>query len=399
MAQRLAPSDACARLAERGRRIGGPHGGLVAAVPALLLGCAGTCGRDAPAPPAGPTDAAVPSPVALREPASQVHAPREADGPARLTEGATAARPTPGDGPPRDVAVSESHPVHAATITRCEGRVRVRGAPVEAGAALEPGAVLETERGAEAVLDTPGAARLTVAGGSVVVFAPWSPSELVVGRGSVHAVLPPAGGGDRPVLRLVAPASSVEVSASGELWFHVAGRSAWVGVLSGAAEVYAGVVARAPRDASEGFDPMNGITARTLTAGQAVLATVARLGPIERGTTNLEQARALGSRRVGGSRLPSVAPDPGAAVEAYARADARVRDLEAEHRTVAADRDRALELLRRITEALRHRMRARRAAVHVCGQHLAHRVASVGTRAEPDARCTRALPPALGTGA
>ncbi len=231
--------------------------------------------------------------------------------------------PTPAQ-PDRD------HPEPEVTVRlEAEGEVRVNGSAPAPDVALRPGDRVETSEGARAVLSLPAVGRITLAAGTSARLDAVAPFAVAVGRGRARGVLPPAGGSNRPPLRLAGPGASLELGGSGDAVLAVSPDGAtWVGVLSGLAEVDRGEAGEDGR-----------ILSLSLVAGQAATVDGALPEAPGRGPTRedgLDDAvgAALGTRR--GAASPAGLRDAAEALDALLDA----LDAESERGDSLADRQR-----------------------------------------------------------
>lgn len=123
-----------------------------------------------------------------------------------------------------------------------------RGSALDSTATIAAGQVtlaLDLREGAQVILEPGARARL----------ADEAPAQILLGAGSLRAVLPPVGSSPRPPLRIGTPAGTVEVGGSGQVWVTALPTGAtWVAQLTGQATV------------SE-----DGVTTVALTPGQSIV--------------------------------------------------------------------------------------------------------------------------------
>lgn len=177
------------------------------------------------------------------------------------------APPAPSAEVDEPAAADEAH--HAmpdpapARLASAEGTVTVDGAAAEPGQELDAGTVVEVPDGGSASLAFLHGARVVLEGEARARIQVEGGAQLLLLSGGAHLTQPPAGSSPRPPLRVATAAVTVEIPASGEAFLAAfpAG-SAWLAVLSGAAEAQSGEVDRRRR-----------LRTARLTAGRAVTIT------------------------------------------------------------------------------------------------------------------------------
>ena len=139
------------------------------------------------------------------------------------------------------------------------------------------------------VLDLRDGARITLDPGTVAALGEEAPAQVLLGKGALHAQLPPMGGSTRPSLRVGTPMGSLVIDASGESYVVVApdGRVVF-SQLAGLGRIYDGELDSRGRPTSLPLRP-----GRSLAGGAS--------DPTE-GPSNVSAARGLREPMAAGGR-------------------------------------------------------------------------------------------------
>ncbi|MCZ7682229.1 MAG: hypothetical protein M5U28_26935 [Sandaracinaceae bacterium] len=234
------------------------------------------------------------------------------------------AGPGAGAADPAEEAPEVAHAPAApppARLRDLTGLVTLDGAAAERGASIDAEESVEVPAEGRAVVQLADGGRVNLEGGSLGRVVTETAAQLLLIRGAVHAVQPPAGSSPRPPLRVVTPTATVEIGVSGEVYVAVfEGGASWVVVLGGGAAVSNGEA-----------DARRRLRTVELAAGQAVAVAgrIAEPTPAPRRLSEArEAARALAGPPEGSEveRLPRE-------IEAEAeRLDQALRWLETETR-------------------------------------------------------------------
>lgn len=295
-----------------GRREAGQGGqerrrrAAIALVAMLAVGCSGAREDPAPSPPAE-----------------------------RAHEGAGGRRHALGAGEPSAEAHGTPPEEPPARLVRFTGEVaRARGT-IAAGDALEAGESLIVRGQGSADVDLGEGGRVRLEGDTEIRIGEGGPAQVLLVRGSIHALVPAGPSGPRPPLRIATAAASVDLPGSGEVLIvaHASGVT-WVAALSGLTTVATGEV-----------DARRRLRIVELPPARALLVLSRMAEPTE-GPSRLEDARAA-SRVVLESAVPLEADRAARDLaEAAARLDESLLWLETETR-------HGLELTAQHREAVR----------------------------------------------
>lgn len=232
------------------------------------------------------------------------------------------------------------------------GLVTLEGAAAQRGAAIDAEETVEVPEEGRAVVQLADGGRVTLEGGSLGRVVTESAAQLLLVRGAVHAVQPPAGSSPRPPLRVVTPAATVEIGVSGEVYVAVfEGGASWVVVLGGGAAVSNGEA-----------DARRRLRTVDLAAGQAV-AVAGRIAEPTQAPRRLsetrEAARALAGTTPEGSEVERLPRELAGEAERLDQAlrwleteTRRGRELTTQHNAAVrgADREEAQRLQRQLVD-------------------------------------------------
>lgn len=178
-------------------------------------------------------------------------------------------RATPPDQPP-------------ARVTRFEGDVsRLRGTTLTPGEGLDFGDGLVVHGQGCADIDLGNGRRISLERETEIRVAERGTAQILLLRGSIHALVPPGPNGLRAPLRVATPAASIELGGSGEFYAvaHPSGAT-WVVGLAGVTTVASGEI-----------DARRRLRTIELPAGSALLVGSRGMGEPTEGPTRLEDAR------------------------------------------------------------------------------------------------------------
>lgn len=279
----------------------------------------------------------------------------------------TAPEPERGQGPEGhspSVPAQEPRPERPlAQVARLTGPVAAEGPALRLTGPVPVDVPLEVGPDALLGLALRDGGRVDLEANSSALLAGEGPAVVVLARGNLHAVLPPAGNAARPPFHVALPSATVEIGGSGELWVtQLPSGRAWVAVLGGTVDIMVG-----------DLDAEGRPVRRTFVAGQAYTLGGSQAEPAA-APGSLDEVRAQAAGIVRRDRPPrdaqitaGLADDVTAldeTLEALGGELARGSRLADEHRSaVAARSERARELQRELVGHSQQMFRMRQAAL------------------------------------
>lgn len=319
---------------------------------ALLLAACGDDGDDAPA-----------------DPPSEAPAPRHRGGHGH------------GHGGGHALEEEDPPPAH---VRRFEGTVTIGGAAARPNAPVEAEQTIDVGEDGRAIVQLRDGGRVELDGGGRARIVEEGAAQVLLSRGGIYAVQPPAGNSPRPPLRIVTPTATVEIGSSGELYLALfENGSSWLAVLQGAASVSNGEA-----------DVRRRLQTVDLQAGQAV-AVPGRIAEPTAAPERLSTARATAAALAAGAAEPD---DEGMRERAAHEAERldqalrwletetrRGRELTNEHRAAVREgrTEEAQRLQRELVEHSRSLYRLRRLATARWERLRAQQLRMVATGAAP----------------
>jgi hypothetical protein len=206
---------------------------------------------------------------------------------ARAVEERSSSSPAGPVEPGHGVEAEDPAPAH---FRRLEGTVTLAGAAARPDQAIEAEQPIEVPEGGRAVVQLRDGGRVEIDGGSRARVVEEGAAQVLLVRGALYAVQPPAGNAPRPPLRVVAPSATVEIGRAGEIYLATfANGASWVTVLGGSAAVSNGEA-----------DVRRRLNEVELGAGRAV-AVPARIAEPTEGPSRLSGARAAAAALADGA--------------------------------------------------------------------------------------------------
>lgn len=233
--------------------------------------------------------------------------------------------PIPDPPEPEPRPIDEGHtPVQdppPGRLVRMTGTVTVDGAAARAGMDLEAELSIEVPEGGRAVIQLHHEARIELDGPARARIVENGAAQMLLIRGALFAVQPPAGNSPRPPLRIGSPNTTIEIGSAGEVYLAVFDSGAgWVAVLGGGVVITVG-------DA----DNRRRLRSIELGAGSAVTATD-RLAEPTQGPRRLSAARAAAAQLANAPYEPDEEAEQAALAAEATRLDRALRWLETEAR-------------------------------------------------------------------